>query len=141
MRNSIAVCLLALGIPALPAGAELLKLSLLQKPAPGFAVRRDLFAGPAAAASGPERTAAPAQAEALQRSIAEEIAQSISYEGFIVKNARPLALLSVSGEFFAVGEGESVLNKIKVLKIAQDAVTIEYDGQPYEIRIKGDANG
>ena len=34
-----------------------------------------------------------------------------------------------------------ILDKIKVLKIAKDTVTIEYEGQPYEIRIKGDSNG
>ena len=59
-----------------------------------------------------------------------------------MKNARPLALLNVSGEFFTVGEGESVLDKIKHPEDQpRTMVTIEYDGQPYEIRIKGDQNG
>ena len=82
-----------------------------------------------------------ARTEALQKSIAEEISQSISYEGFIVKNAKRSALLNISGEFFMVSEQEQVLDKIRILKISKEAVTIEYDNQPYEIRIKGDQDG
>ena len=55
-----------------------------------------------------------------------------------MKDARKSALLNVSGEFFVVGEGEVILDKIKVLKISKDVVTVEYDNQPYDIRIKGD---
>jgi len=142
LKNKAAVLLLALGLLATTARAELLKLSLLQKPAPHFTLRIDIFHDAASANSAPAATAAtPAQAETLQRSIAEEIAQSVTYEGFILKNAKRLALLNVSGEFYSVGEGDMVLDKIKVLKIAKDKVTIEYDGLPYEIPIKGEQNG
>ncbi len=136
---------LALGPAAAAAGpapAELLKLDRLQQPARRFTLKMDIFLGGADSAparptpGAPQPT--PAQAEVLQRSIAEEIAQSVSYEGYIVKNAKPLALLNVSGEFFTVGEQESILDKIRLLKITREMVTIEYDGQPYEIRIKGD---
>jgi hypothetical protein len=149
LANKIRLVPLALALLAAaprPAAAELLKLSLLAKPAPRFTLRIDLFRG-ADPAPGPGSApaagaaVAPAQAEALQRTIAEEIAQSVSYEGFILKNSRRLALLNVSGEFFAVGEGDAVLGKIKILAITRERVTIEYDGQPYEIRIKGDLNG
>jgi hypothetical protein len=138
---------LALGLAAAtpapgPAPVELLQLDRLQQPARRFTLKMDIFrsggdngpARPTANAAGPT----PVQAEVLQRSIAEEIAQSVSYEGFIVKNDKPLALLNVSGEFFTVGEQESILDKIRLLKITREMVTIEYDGQPYEIRIKGD---
>lgn len=145
MKNSAAIlllglCLLASGAAApRPQKTELLKLSRLRQPARGFTLRIDLFQGSGPA---PMAAAAPAaQAEALQQSIAEEIAQSVSYEGFILKNARPMALLNVSGEFFSVSEQETILEKIKVLKITKDIVTIEYDGQPYEIPIKGEQNG
>jgi hypothetical protein len=49
--------------------------------------------------------------------------------------------LNVSGEYFMVGEQEQILEKIRVLKISKDVVTIEYENQSYEIRIKGDDNG
>ena len=132
--------LLALGAPL---RAELLKLSLLAKPAPPFTLKLDIFqgGGPGNAGGdrpGPASAAASTQAEKLQKSIAEEIQQSISYEGFIVKDAKKSALLNVSGEFFVASEGEVLLEKIKVLKISKNMVTIEYDNQPYDIRIKGD---
>ena len=47
------------------------------------------------------------------------------------------ALLNVSGEFFVVGEQETILDKIKILKISKDVVTVEYENQSYDIRIKG----
>ena len=139
--------ILALALPlllALPAHAELIKWSLLQKPARGFSLTRDIFQGGMETAgdrSPAVSTASAAQAENLQKSIAEEIAQSITYEGFIVKNGKRSALLNVSGEFFSVGEQDVILDKIRILKISKDAVTIEYDRQPYDIRIKGDENG
>jgi hypothetical protein len=137
------ICVLPLLLALItPLRAELLKLSLLAKPAPKFTLKMDIFQGRGAAdqESGQPGPAgmSPVRAENLQKSIAEEIAQSITYEGFIVKNEKKSALLNVSGEFFAVGEGEAILDKIKILKISKDVVTIEYENQPYEIRLKGD---
>ena len=51
---------LALALAAVPAHAELLKLSLLQKPAPRFTLRQDLFGG------GEPPAPRPAQAAAVQ---------------------------------------------------------------------------
>ena len=130
---------------AMPLRAELLKWSLLQKPAAPFTLKLDLFnsRGPATGDSGlAAQGQVPAtQAEALQKSIAEEIAQSISYIGIIVKNSKKMALLDVSGESFIVSEQDMILDKIRILKISRETVTIEYDNQPYDIRIKGDQNG
>jgi len=141
LGNRIASGLLALGIlaAAAPARAELLRLSLLEKPAPRFTVKLDLFrGGEPAAQQPPVRAGDPVPAETLQQSIADEIAQSVSFDGLIMKEGTPLALLNVSGDFFTVREGESILNKIRILKITREAVTIEYDGQPYDIRSKGE---
>jgi len=135
-----------LGMLAMPLRAELLKLSLLQKPAAPFTLKLDLFNSSRPAAGGDSGQAAQgqmpaAQAEALQKSIAEEIAQSITYIGIIVKNSKKMALLDVSGESFIVSEQDMILDKIRILKIGRETVTIEYDNQPYDIRIKGDQNG
>jgi len=141
LGNRIVTGLLLLACVA-PLRAELLKLGLLKKPAQRFTLRLDIFQG--SRGNGGEPGAGPAASsrpEALQKSIAEEIAQSIFYEGFIVKNSKKSALLNVSGDFFSVSEGDTILDKIKVLKISKDTVTIEYDSRPYEIRIKGDQNG
>jgi hypothetical protein len=141
--KSAAALALAL-LLAMPARGELLRLSLLKKNMPAFTVKRDIFnGGSASAAAGqPGKQAPPAvQAAAVQKTIAEEIYQSVSYEGFVIKDGKRSALLNVSGEFFMVSEGDLVLEKITILKISRDVVTIEYESAPYEIRIKGDANG
>jgi hypothetical protein len=145
LANKNAAALLLLLLVPLLARAELLKLSLLQKPAPAFSLKRDMFNGgmPAGndARAGRPQEPQQVQAAAAQRSIAEEIFQSISYEGYVVKNGKKSALLNVSGEFFMVGEGEQVLQKIRILAISRDTVTIEYESQPYDIKLKGDENG
>lgn len=145
MANKNMVALLLFLLALLPARGELLRLSLLQKPARAFSLQRDIFNGgmPAGNDARPGNPQAPqvAQAAAAQRSIAEEIFQSISYEGYVVKDGKKSALLNVSGEFFMVGEGEQILQKIRILGISRDTVTIEYENQPYDIKIKGDEHG
>lgn len=143
MANKPVLWLLLLLLSAGPVRAELLKLSLLKKAAPVFAVKRDIFNGelPAGGDSRPDRAreSQPAQAD-VHRTIAEEIAQSVSYEGFVIKDGKNSALLNISGEFFMVGEGDQVLEKIRILSIGRSRVTIEYEGLPYDIKIKGDEN-
>jgi hypothetical protein len=143
LASKLAAVLMPLLLLSVPARGELLRLSLLKRKMPAFTVTRDIFNnGQSAAAPQPGGPAAPAvQAAAAQKTIAEEIFQSVSYEGFVVKDGKNSALLNVSGEFFMVSEGDQVLEKIKVLKISRNAVTIEYDGTSYEIRLKGDENG
>lgn len=145
MANKIAAALpLFLLITTAPR-AELLKLSLLEKPAPAFTLKQDIFNGSLSAGgeSRPQNQRQPqaAQVAAAQKTIAEEIFQSISYEGYVIKNAKKSALLNVSGEFFMVGEQDQILDKIKILKISKNVVTIEYENQPYDIKRKGDENG
>jgi hypothetical protein len=138
------VLLLFLLWPA-PAQGELLKLSLLRQTAPPFTLKRDIFLGMMPAGHGGEvpggQGTQPAQAEAARKTIAEEIYQSVSYEGYVSKNGRSSALLNVSGEFFMVNEGDVILQKLKILKIGRETVTIEYENLPYDIKLKGDENG
>lgn len=142
MANRI-LTLLLIWMLCLPLRAELLKLSLLQKPAASFTLKLDIFNGSGETDRGQtsQDLMPAARADTLQKTIAEEISQSITYEGFIVKNSKRSALLNVSGEFFIVNEHDQILDKIKILKISKDVVTIEYDNLPYDIRIKGDQNG
>jgi hypothetical protein len=141
LANRVVQALLLLLLWPAPARGELLKVSLLKQTAHPFSLKRDIFLGATAQAdSRPGQAAQPAQAEAARRTIAEEIYQSVSYEGFVSKNGRSSALLNVSGEFFMVNEGDVVLQKIKILKIGRETVTIEYDNLPYDIKLKGDGN-
>jgi len=145
--NKVAAALLLFLPLTVPLRAELLKLSLLKKTAPVFTLKMDIFNGGMSAAgdSQPgnrhERELPPAQVAAAQKTIAEEIFQSISYNGYVIKNFKKSALIDISGEPFMVSEQDLILDKIKIIKITKDIVTIEYDNQPYEIRIKGDENG
>jgi len=145
LANKIAAALPLFLFITISARAELLKLSLLEKPTPVFTLKQDIFNGALSAdgesRSGSQQELQPAQITAAQKTIAEEIFQSISYEGYVIKNAKKSALLNVSGEFFMVGEQDQILDKIKILKISKNVVTIEYENQPYDIKIKGDENG
>lgn len=145
MANKIAAAVLLFLLITIPVRAELLKLSLLEKPAPAFTMKLDIFNGNMSAGGdsrpGNQQELQPAQAAAAQKTIAKEIFQSISYEGYVIKNAKKSALLSISGEFFMVSEQDQILDKIKVIKIDKNVVTIEYENQPYDIKIKGDENG
>jgi hypothetical protein len=136
--SRLALPALLLALAAEPAGAELLKRSRLQRPLPPFTMKRDLFAGEEAPASARDGERVQAREQTLQQSIAEEIASSLSFEGIILKGGKPLALLNVSGEYHTVGEGETILDKIRILTITRERVTIEYDGQSFEIRKKGE---
>jgi hypothetical protein len=139
LANKIAATLLLFLLSAISTPAELLKLSLLEKPAPVFTLRLDIFNGDMSSGSdsrpGNQQALQPAQVAAIQKY------QSISYEGYVIKNAKKSALLNISGEFFMVSEQEQILERIKILKISRDVVTIEYENQPYDIKIKGDENG
>ena len=145
LANKIAAALLFFLLIAITAPAELLKLSLLEKPAPAFTLKLDIFNGTMSSDGesrpGNQQAPQPAQVATIQKTIAEEIYQSISYEGYVIKNAKKSALLNVSGEFFMVSEQDQILEKIRILKISKNVVTIEYENQPYDIKIKGDENG
>lgn len=145
LANKISVTLLLFLLLTIPVRAELLKLSLLEKPAPAFTMKLDIFNGAMSSGDdsrpGNQQDLPPAQVAAAQKGIAEEIFQSIIYEGYVIKDAKKAALLNISGEFSMVSEQDLILEKIKILKISKDAVTIEYENQSYDIILKGDANG
>ena len=145
MANKIAAALLLFLLITIPARAELLKLSLLEKPAPAFTLKLDIFNGNMSSGGesrpGNQQELQPDQVAVSKKTIAEEIFQSISYEGYVIKNGKKSALLNISGEFFMVSEQDQILEKIKILKISKNIVTIEYENQPYDIKIKGDENG
>jgi hypothetical protein len=140
-NKRITAIILILGGPLLQHG-ELIRKSSLLRPRIPFSIARDLFAArPAGMAGGETPKAATEQVKEKQKTIQEEISQSILYEGYLIKNGKKTALLSVSGDFFYVGEGDSILDKIKVIGVSREAVIIEYENQKFEIKLKGEENG
>jgi hypothetical protein len=141
---------------ALPlAGAEpLIRTADLKAPTARFTLTRDIFMG---IGLGPQPAATPALPPPRpgsgpvpqlpqpggqdEMSVSEEIYRSIGYMGHISRYNRSVAMLNISGDFQLAGEGEMVLERFKVTAIRPDSVTIEYEGQKYEIRLAGDNNG
>jgi hypothetical protein len=140
-NKRIAAIILILGVPLVQHG-ELIRTSLLLKPHAPFMIVRNLFAAQSAGTAGGETPKTrPEQEKEKQKTIQEEISQSIIYEGYLIKNGKKTALLSVSGDFFYVGEGDTILDKIRIIGITQETVVIEYENQKFEIRLKGEENG
>ncbi len=130
---SALLLLLATSLPA-----ELIHFSELDKKPPRPQVRRNIFSlvsalpvTPPVAVPEPELPPPP------ERNIAEEIRQSVIFEGYLIKNGESSAMLTASGEFFIARVGETVLEKIKILAITPTRCTVEYEGAPYEISLKG----
>lgn len=69
---------------------------------------------------------------------ADEIRESVAFEGYVIRKAKKLALLTINGEFFVVGKDDIVLDKIKIKKVDKKNVTIEIDSNVFEIKLKGD---
>lgn len=133
--------LLVLGA-ALTLQGELIRKSRLLQSYPPFAISKDIFTAQPAIPSGVGAPQVQREQEKEKRkTVQEEINQSIVYEGYLVKNAKRTALLSVSGDFFFVNEADTILDKIRIVRISQTTVIIEYENQKFEIQIKGEENG
>jgi len=119
--------------------AELIHFSALNPPRPEPRVKRNIFSLVSAlpAAMQPQTVTPLPPPPPPERNIAEEIRQSVIFEGYVVKNGKRSAMISSSGEFFIVGIGDTVLEKIKILAISPTQCTVEFEGQPYEIYLKG----
>lgn len=70
----------------------------------------------------------------------KELLESVSFEGFIESGEKILALISVSGEFFVVSEGDVILEQFKIIRIDKEKITLELDTQQIEIRLKGEGH-
>ncbi len=70
----------------------------------------------------------------------KEIQRSILYEGYIEKNNRIHALISLNGEYFVVGQGEVFMETIKIVKIEKNQILLEVESQPIVVQLKGDSD-
>jgi hypothetical protein len=132
---------------------EIISISKLDKAAKEFSINRDIFSPdlmkPAAPGSVRQEVT-PSLPQPLPGEIKKEIPsvdpkaeiekeiQGLSYEGYVVKNSKNCALVSLNGEFFAVTVGETILEKIKIIKIDKKTITVEVESYEFEIQIKED---
>lgn len=130
---------------------EIINISKLNKAAKEFSITRDIFSPdlmrPVDPGSGRQEFAPPPP---LQEEIKREIPsvdpkaeiekeiQGLSYEGYVIKNSKNCALVSMNGEFYAVTVGDIILEKIKIIKIDRKAITVEVESNEFEIQIKED---
>lgn len=117
--------------------AEIIHLSRFKQKRGEFQVKRDLFNSsqiPGAARTSPSPSPEDMEQETVE-SLQDTLNKSIQFNGYIQSGDTLKATLSISGEFYMVGEGETILDRIKIIKITKEKITIEYEGQPFDIEI------
>ncbi len=135
--------------------AEIINVSRLEKmdkEKKEFSIERDIFSPfkKKYPKPGEKRTVLPpppppreekvqeTKAEPSASDVADETRRTVAYEGYVIRNTKRLALLTVSGEFFVVGKEDIILDKIKVINVEKKHVTVEVASNPIEIKLKGD---
>jgi hypothetical protein len=127
------------------AQAELIKVSKLKRAEMKFSLKRDIFSPQAMAPMAvPDRVVQrveepppPPPQEEQQADLEDEIRQSVLFEGYITKKSRSHALLNVNGEYHVAGEGDLLLERIKVVKVEREMVQVEAEGLLVDIPLKG----
>ncbi len=130
--------------------AEIIKVSRLKKTQEEFTVKRDIFSPIKRNSTAPRpiRPVAPppVNKEELKQKdqveidadVVEEVRSNVIYEGYAFRKGKKVALLTVNGEYFAVAKDEMVLDKMTVIAITNEAITVDMEGAQIEINVKGD---
>jgi hypothetical protein len=129
---------------------QIIRISKLDRAAKEFSINRNIFSpdpmkpdpGSGRKSFTPPPPPPPVEKRNLptvdpKAGIEEEI-QGLSYEGYVIKNSKNCALVSMNGEFFAVTSGDIILEKIKIIKIDRKTITVEVESHEFEIQIKED---
>jgi hypothetical protein len=129
---------------------EIIRISKLDKAAKKFSINRDIFSPdlmrPVDPGRGRTTYTPPTPLPEVKRDLPivdpkgdiEEEIQGLSYEGYVIKNSKNCALVSMNGEFHAVTIGDIILEKIKIIKIDRKTITVEVESHEFEIQIKED---
>lgn len=140
---------------AAPIQAEIIKTTKLEqvekeKEKKEFNIVRDIFSPfkrefnqkPAAPPPqpSPEEIQKPPEEESRvkERDVAGEIRRRVAYEGYVMREAKKLALLTVDSEYFVAGIDDIVKETIKIVNVEKKFVTLEVEANLVEINIKGD---
>ena len=129
--------------------AEIIKVSKLKGKNKAFSIKRDIFS-PFKVKVGrkpvmrveppppPKEEEKKSREKEVETDVAAEISGSVAFEGYVMRNARKLALLTVNGEFFVVGKDDLILDKIKIINVEKEQVIVEVGSTVIEIKLKGD---
>ena len=127
--------------------AEIIRVSKLESEKKEFLIKRDIFSPfkrkvsrkPGVIPTPPPKPKIEEKkSKVLEQDVEAEIQESVAFEGYVMRNARKLALLTVNGEFFVVGKDDLILDKIKIIKVEKKQVTVEVDSNVIEINLKED---
>ena len=135
-------------------GAEIIRMSVMQeleKTKKEFSMERDVFSPFVRKFNKPGENNVrapepppvfkpdiPEKKEPAPYDIEADIRESVTYEGYVIRDAKKLALLSISQEFFVVGIDDMIMDKVKIININEKQITVEVDSQRFEIQLKGD---
>jgi hypothetical protein len=129
---------------------EIISISKLDQAAKEFSINRDIFSPelmkPVDPGSGRKQFTPPTPPPVVKDDLPsvdpkadiEEEIQGLSYEGYVIKNSKNCALVSMNGEFHAVTVGDIILEKIKIIEIDRKIITVELESHEFEIQIKED---
>jgi hypothetical protein len=131
---------------------EIIMLSKLEKESKEFSLKRDIFSPDPMVPKDPirNRTVTPPPeiipeekppdkpAVDPKALLENEIRNNLIYQGYVIKNSKSYALVSMSGESYAVSSGDTVLDRIKIIKIERKQIEVEVDSYTFEIQLKED---
>lgn len=132
---------------------EIINISKLDRIAKEFSINRDIFSPDLmrpVAPAGEQRPVIPPTPPPLPeegkrelpsvdpKAVIEKELQGLSYEGYVIKESKSCALVSMNSEFYAVVVGDIILDKIKINKIDRKTITVEVESYEFEIQIKED---
>ncbi len=144
-RNGNALAVPFFLLLSLTLSAEIIKISTLKKDPAEWRVKRNVFSLIPVSQGVSQSRAKPAPEPVLEElkppDPGEEVRQTVSYEGFLIRNGKKSGLVSAGGDFLTVSEGDMILERFKVVAVNPGKLVVEYQGQNYEILIKGESNG
>ena len=131
---------------------EIIMLSKLESKVKEFTIKRDIFSPDPMVPKDPKRGSPivpppepikeekpPEKPVVDQEALLEnELRSNLLYQGYVIKNSKNYALVSMSGESYAVTSGDTVLERIKIIKIERKQIEVEVDSYTFEIQLKED---
>lgn len=123
-------------------GTEIIHFSKLKKQKSQYSIKRDIFSPDSIILDNPFSKSITNPSEEADKAKNEKkqikkMEQQIFFEGFIVRKNKSFALLSINGEYFVVGEGDTVAENITVKKINKKMILLEINSNSIEIFLKG----
>ena len=131
---------------------EIIMLSKLKRAVNEFTLKRDIFSPDPMVPKVPGKNPAPAPTPQPTPVVKEpekpvvdpkavienELRSNFFYQGYVIKNSKNYAVVSMSGDTYAVSSGDTVLDRIKIIKIERKQIEVEVDSYTFEIQLKED---